>query len=84
MSDQWIRASEISNYVYCRRAWWLQRTQGYASQNVRELRMGTRFHKQHGRTWLRSLWGQRLAYVLLFLFVVFVTFQFLMMSTSWN
>jgi hypothetical protein len=78
MSDKWIRASEISNYVYCRRAWWLQRMEGYASQNVRELEIGRRYHKSHGNTWLRSLWGRRLAYVLLFVFVAFVTFQFLM------
>jgi hypothetical protein len=78
MSDKWIRASEISNYVYCRRAWWLQRMEGYASQNVRELQTGSRYHRQHGNTWLRSLWGRRLAYLLLFAFVAVVTFQFLM------
>jgi hypothetical protein len=78
MSDKWIRASEISNYVYCRRAWWMQRMQGYASQNVRELKSGSRYHRQHGNSWLRSVWGQRLAYLLLFVFVAFVTFQLLM------
>ena len=78
MSEKWIRASEISNYVYCRRAWWLQHMEGHASQNVRELQTGNRYHKQHGRTWLRSLWGRRLAYLLLFVLVAFVTFQFLM------
>ena len=25
MSDQLIRASEIAEYVYCHRAWWLRR-----------------------------------------------------------
>jgi hypothetical protein len=78
MSDKWIRASEISNYVYCRRAWWLQRMQGHASQNVRELKLGSQYHQKHGRMWLRSVWGQRLAYGLLFVFVAFVTFQVLM------
>ncbi|MCZ7671571.1 MAG: Dna2/Cas4 domain-containing protein [Chloroflexi bacterium] len=77
MSDHWIRASEISNYVYCRRAWWLQRQGGHHSQNIRELQTGTQYHQQHSQTWLRSLWGRRLAYLLLFLFVAFITFQFL-------
>ncbi len=81
MSERWIRASEISNYVYCRRAWWLQRMEGHASQNVRELQTGGHYHKQHGAAWLRSLWGRRLAYMLLFVFVAFVTFQ-LLMSTQ--
>jgi hypothetical protein len=52
--------------------------QGHASQNVRELQAGSRYHKQHGNSWLRSLWGRRLAYVMLFLFVAFITFEFLM------
>lgn len=81
MSDQWIRASEISNYVYCRRAWWLQRAQGRAAENVRELTVGTHYHQQHGRSLVYAIWGRRLAYVLLFVLVAFVTFQ-LLMSTQ--
>lgn len=56
----------------------MQRMQGYASQNIRELESGSQYHQKHGKTWLRSVWGQRLAYGLLFVFVAFVTFQFLM------
>jgi len=78
MSDRWIRASEISNYVYCRRAWWLQRIQGYASENVRELDAGRRYHQRHGRSLVGAIWTRRLAYILLFVFVAYVTFQFLM------
>lgn len=44
-----IRASEIGEYVYCRRAWWLRHVQGYASANVRELAAGAAAHAAHGR-----------------------------------
>lgn len=77
MSDQWINASEISNYVYCRRAWWLQRSQGRASANMRELQQGSAHHQAHGRSLSQSILLRRLAYGLLFLLVAFVTYQLL-------
>ena len=75
MSDYWIRASEISNYLYCRRSWWLQRQRGAASRNVRELQKGRRYHQRHGRTVWQAVWLRRLAYVVLFVLLAFVTFQ---------
>jgi CRISPR/Cas system-associated exonuclease Cas4 (RecB family) len=80
MSDQWIRASELSDYLYCRRSWWLKRVRGHASKNVRELQSGTRYHEKHGRFLQRSIWAKRLAYALLFCMVAFITFQILMNS----
>lgn len=77
MSDQWIRASEISNYVYCRRAWWLQRAQERVSANVQEIRQGAQYHQQHGRLLFQAVWGRRLAVVLLFTLIAFITFQML-------
>ena len=44
-----LRASEIGEYVYCHRAWWLRRVRGYSSANVRELAAGTAAHTRHGR-----------------------------------
>ena len=82
MSDYWIRASEISNYVYCRRSWWLKRKHGAASQNVRELKGGTKHHQSHGKVVWQAMWTKRLAYVLLFVFVAFMTFEFLMLSVK--
>lgn len=44
-----IRASEVGEYVYCARAWWLRRVahQEPAGQHRREV--GTRQHARHGR-----------------------------------
>lgn len=44
-----IRASEIGEYLYCRRAWWLRHVQGQASANVRDMAAGTAAHARHGR-----------------------------------
>lgn len=60
-----ISAHEIGRYVYCARAWWLQRVQGYAPANLAALQLGSHRHEVHGRAvsavWTRTL----LAYVLL-------------------
>lgn len=60
-----IRASEIGEYVFCRRAWWLRAVQGYESANVREMESGTTAHIQHGRTVSAALALRALALVLL-------------------
>ena len=44
-----IRASEIGEYVFCHRAWWLHQVQGETSANTRELAAGTARHAWHGR-----------------------------------
>lgn len=45
---QWIKASEIGEYLYCRRAWWY-RLQGVPSANQAALQAGTLAHAAHGR-----------------------------------
>lgn len=48
-----IRASELGQYAYCARAWWLQRIAGIAPTNTQDLAAGTAAHQQHGRAvWL--------------------------------
>lgn len=77
MSYQWIRASEIGQYAYCRRAWWLRRVGGVKPQNVRQLQRGTEFHRQHGRKVQGAQWSQRLALAILFVTVAFFVYQML-------
>jgi hypothetical protein len=48
-----IRASEIGEYVYCHRAWWLRHVEGHASANTRQMEAGSAAHARHG-------WGVRL------------------------
>jgi CRISPR/Cas system-associated exonuclease Cas4 (RecB family) len=48
-----IRASEIGQYAYCARAWWLGSVMGVPSSNTREMAQGEAVHAQHGRAvWL--------------------------------
>jgi CRISPR/Cas system-associated exonuclease Cas4 (RecB family) len=49
-----IRASDIGNYLYCRRAW-RYRKDGVESENQAELAAGTELHRQHGRKALSAL-----------------------------
>lgn len=75
-----IRASEISAFLYCQRAWWYRR-QGYESANQAELSSGSRLHYRHGRRVMFSGCLQVTAYALalgaLILLAVYFTNQLL-------
>jgi hypothetical protein len=49
MSDRVIRASEIGQYDFCAKAWWLGSIEGVQPSNVRELQAGVTAHAAHGR-----------------------------------
>ena len=68
--DRLIRASEIGQYAYCARAWWLRRVLGYRSHNVEEMTAGAEEHDSHGRQVVSYHRWQRLAYLLLSLATV--------------
>jgi len=48
--DPIIRASEIAQYDFCARAWWLGRVMGYRSTNLAAMQQGAARHRAHGRT----------------------------------
>lgn len=77
MSYRWIRASEIAEFTYCRRAWWLKHTRGLPPDNSRQLRSGSHYHKQHGNRVRLVPLMRGLAYTLLFCVVFYVVFQLL-------
>ena len=60
-----IRASEISQYVFCHRAWWLGTVQGYRPANEAALNAGTKVHHRHGRSVAASQRWQQVGYILL-------------------
>jgi hypothetical protein len=58
-----IRASEIGEYVFCHRAWWLHQIQGVESVNRELMSAGTLHHQAHGRAVIRANVLQRAALV---------------------
>lgn len=65
-----IRASEIGEYVYCHRAWWLGRVKGVENANRTQLDAGVARHLTHGQTVRRAEVLIRAALVLGLLAVV--------------
>ncbi len=43
-----IRASEVGEYVFCHRAWWLRAVAGLTPEKRERLARGTRLHRSHG------------------------------------
>lgn len=68
-----IRASEISSYLYCQRAWWYQK-RGQPSSNQREMLTGSNWHYRHGRAALVTGCLRVIAYFLLLLAMAILTF----------
>lgn len=73
-----VRASEISSYLYCQRAWWYQH-QGATSENQVEMSGGSDYHLQHGKqvflAGVLRLAGWLLMMVALVLLAVGITLQ---------
>jgi hypothetical protein len=63
--DQVIRASELAQYAYCARAWWLGSVEGVQPSNVRQLEAGTVAHARHGARVALAGWLGRAALVCL-------------------
>lgn len=59
-----LRASEIGNYVYCARSWWLSRVMGYPSANKESMTLGEEAHRHHGRAVVAHHRLERVGHVL--------------------
>ncbi len=46
----YVRASGMSEYTFCARAWWLRREGVTPTRGGESREAGTRWHKQHGRS----------------------------------
>jgi CRISPR/Cas system-associated exonuclease Cas4 (RecB family) len=54
--SRFIRASEIGEYMYCRRAWWLHHSVGLEPAGRDRRERGTALHTRHGRqVWFSHL-----------------------------
>ena len=69
--NELIRASEIGQYIFCERAWWLSRVQNVPSTNTAELAAGTQAHERHGRNVAQAGRVRQLGVILLTLGIVF-------------
>jgi hypothetical protein len=70
LSDRVIRASEIGQYDFCAKAWWLGSIEGVSPSNLRQLQAGTAAHEEHGRQVRRAAQLQAAAFLLVGLGVI--------------
>jgi hypothetical protein len=78
--NDFITASEIAEYLYCHRAWWLK-LKGYVSGNTESLTQGATAHVQYSQqveqvTRSEGL-GRRIVLIGIALFVVFIIVRLL-------
>jgi CRISPR/Cas system-associated exonuclease Cas4 (RecB family) len=57
-----VRASDVGEYTYCARAWWLRHVRGVPSSHGTLMRDGTRQHRSHACRVATSIWLRRLAW----------------------
>ncbi len=60
-----VRASDLSAWAYCQRAWWLANVQGVAHAEPERLAYGNAAHARHGRSVARAQLLQRVALLIL-------------------
>lgn len=72
-----IRASEIGEYVYCARSWWLRRVEGLEPEGHERRELGTVLHHRHGRAVAGSRALLILAAALLLISLGFMAFGWL-------
>ena len=88
MSDEWnrartISASEIGDYVYCHRQWWLKRHHGVESVKIERMQQGSEFHYEHWQQVRTAVRNENLVYVLIGIALTIVTLALLIMFAYW-
>ena len=63
-------ASEVAEYVYCKRAWWLRRVQETPISDSSNLQYGTSVHLSHSRRVKHALGLQYCGYLLVVMGVI--------------
>ncbi len=69
-----IRASEIGEYIYCARSWWLRRVEGLEPEGHERRERGGMLHRRHGTAVAGSQLLLSLAGLLLLVGVLFIVF----------
>lgn len=78
---RFIRASEVGQYAYCARAWWLGQVKGVPSMHGEEMAAGEAAHLRHGQAvirvkrWRAAAWGFSLAAAFLGLLLIWTLMQ---------
>jgi len=70
-----IRASEVSTFLFCKRAWWYNK-RGEISENLDQMAAGTDLHYQHGRAAMGVSCLRAIAFALLLLSLVVLAIYF--------
>jgi hypothetical protein len=70
-----IRASEVSSFLFCRRAWWYHKL-GKPSKNQPQLDAGTEFHLHHGRQVARASLLRIIGSIVLLAGILLLAFYF--------
>lgn len=65
MSRRYTRASELNEFAYCRRAWYLRHVRGFTAANQARLAEGEAAHRRHGQRLHLAVWAWRLGLLLL-------------------
>jgi len=67
--DDIISASEIGQWTYCHRAWWLAR-QGEPNRNVKSLTLGEEAHQRHSHQVASTSFLRHLSLILMIIAIV--------------
>lgn len=75
-----VRASDIGQWSFCHRAWWLAHVQKVAPENLEALAAGTQAHAEHGR---RLQWSTRLTRIGLLLCLIGMGLLLIFLFLGW-